>query len=219
MSAILEKLELNSRGAIWTPRSKLGLTVLRALPHLPEDLRLELVDAISSACVIESQLRLTVKRGLGLFHRGLIPYEAVVVEDLGVVSRKVVTNGGAGFIVDAFQNLVELESMKYHGLGEDDTAENVTDAALGDELTTEYPVDNVRATGTTTEASQFVYQTVGTNTLDSGTPAIVEHGVFDNASNALGVLLDRSVFAPVNLDGSNGDGLTSDYRFTITPGG
>lgn len=215
--SILDQLYLNKRGKIWTPRSKLGLTIVKAFPLLPQELVDEIVDAISSACVIETELRARVKRGLGLFHRGLIPYEAVVVEDHGVVSCKVVTTVGAGFLVDAFQNLVELETMKFHGLGEDNTAENVSDTALGDELTTEYASDGVRATGTTAETSALVYQTVGTNTLDSGTPAIVEHGVFSASSG--GVLFDRSVFAAINLDGSNGDGLETDYRLTVSAGG
>ena len=47
--------------------------------------------------------------------------------------------------------------------------------------------------------------------------ALREHGVFSAAS--AGVLLDRSVFAAINLDGTNGDGLQSDYRLTLTSGG
>lgn len=217
--ARLMGVERATQGKVWTPRSKLGLAVLHALPHLPLDLKEELLDAVQSAVVCESTLRVKVKRYLGLFHSGLIDYDDVEIEDYGIVSHKVVTNAGAGFIIDAFQNLTELEAMKYHGLGEDNTAEDVGDTALGDELTTEYAVDNVRATGTTAEFSTFVYQTVATNTLDSGTPGIEEHGIFDQASNAGGVLLDRSVFSVINLDGTVGDALETDYRFTITPGG
>lgn len=137
--------------------------------------------------------------------------------DYGIASLRVVTTVGVGFIVDAFQNLVEVENMKFHGLGTGTNAEAVGDTALQTELTTEY-TGNVRATGTTTEgASGNIYRTVGTNTLDSGTPAVTEHGIF-SASSA-GVLLDRSVFSAINLVGANGDGLQTTYDLTFSSGG
>jgi hypothetical protein len=202
----------------WTPRSALGLTVMQALPYLPEDLALELADRIRSTAIIESSLRVTVKRFLGLAEKGLIDPRDVKVEDYGVVSVKVVTTVGCGFIVDAFQNTVELENMKFHALGTGSTAEAVGDTALVTELTTEY-TGNVRATGTTTEFSALVYQTVATNTLDSGTPNLREHGILTQAATGGGTLLDRSVFAGIALDGTVGDALTTDYRFTLTAGG
>lgn len=201
----------------WTPRSRLGLSVLRALPHLPADLAAELIDRISSVVVAESELRIRVIRGHGLWLAGRLDPRELVIEDHGVVSRRLVTNAGVGFIVDAFQNSVEVENQKFHGIGTGVAAEAAADAALGTELTTQYNPDNTRATGSTTEAAANIYQTVGTNTLDSGTPAVTEHGVFSAAT--AGVLLDRSVFAAINLNGANGDGLQSDYRLTFTAGG
>ena len=140
------------------------------------------------------------------------------IDDYGLASLRVVTDAGVGFIVDAFQNTVELEIMKYHGIGTGVGAEAAGDTALGTELTTEYTGD-VRATGTTTEgATANIYRTVGTNTLDSGTPAVTEHGVLSQAATGGGVLLDRSVFAAINLDGTAGDGLQSTYDLTLTAG-
>lgn len=145
----------------------------------------------------------------------VIPQDGPVL-DLGLVSMRVVTNNGVGFIVDAFQNLVELENMKFHGLGTGSTAEAAGDSALVTELTTEYTGD-VRATGTTTEAASNIFQTVATNTLD-GTPgaALREHGIFSQAATGGGVLLDRTVFAAITL--SSGEALQSTYNFTITAG-
>lgn len=203
----------------WTPKSKLGYAVFEALPYLPADLRLELIDRISSTMVAESALRAKVLRGYGLAEAGLIPWAEVKVEDYGLVSVKVVTTTGAGFIVDAFQNLVEVENMKYHGIGTSAAAEATGDTALTTELTTEYNPNSTRATGTTTEFSALVYQTVATNTLDSGTPAITEHGVLSQAATGGGVLLDRSVFSAINLVGANADALQTDYRLTFTAGG
>lgn len=136
---------------------------------------------------------------------------------LGLASFRVVTTVGVNFIVDAFQNSVELENLKFHGIGTGSTAEAVGDTALVTELTTEY-TGNVRATGTTTEgASANIYRTVATNTLD-GTPgaALREHGIFDQAATGGGTLLDRTVYAAITL--SSGDSLQSTYDHTQTAG-
>lgn len=135
---------------------------------------------------------------------------------LGLGSTRVVTTVGVNFIVDAFQNIVELELMKFHGLGTGSTAEAAGDTALVTELTTEYNPNSTRATGTMTEgASANIYRTVGTNTLD-GTPgaALREHGIF--SADAAGVLLDRSVYGAITL--TSGDGLQSTYDHTQVAG-
>lgn len=140
------------------------------------------------------------------------------IDDYGLASLRVVTTAGVGYIVDGFQNLAELENMKYHGIGTGSTAEAVGDTALVTELTTEYNPNSTRATGTTTESAANIYRTVGTNTLDSGNPALREHGVLSQAATGGGVLLDRSVFAVITLDGTAGDGLQSTYDLTLTAG-
>lgn len=138
------------------------------------------------------------------------------VIDYGLASMRVVTDTGVNYIVDAFQNTTEVENMKYHGLGTGVGAEATGNTALGTELTTQYNPDNTRATGTTTEgASANIYRTVATNTIDSGTPAVTEHGIF-SASSA-GTLLDRSVFSAINLVAN--DGIQTTYDLTFTSGG
>lgn len=138
------------------------------------------------------------------------------VLDLGLASFRVVTTLGVKFIVDAFQNLVEPELMKFHALGTGAVAEAVGDAALGTELTTQYNPDGTRATGSTTVgAGANIYRTVGTNTVDAAA-AVTEHGILSQALVG-GVLIDRSVFAVVNL--ATGDGLQSTYDLTFASGG
>lgn len=134
---------------------------------------------------------------------------------LGLAGFRVVTTVGVGFIVDAWQNSVELEIMKYHGLGTGSTAEAAGDTALVTELTTEY-TGNVRATGTTTEgAAANIFRTVATNTLDEAPGAALrEQGVFSAAS--AGVLMDRTVYADITL--GSGDSLQSTYDQTQVAG-
>lgn len=138
------------------------------------------------------------------------------VDEYGLASMRVVTDTGVGYIVDAFQNSVEMEEMKYHGFGTGGAAEAAGNTALTTELTTQYATDNIRPTGTTTEAAANIYRTVATLDPDSAV-AITEHGVFSDVDVAQGVLLDRSLFSVINLAAS-GDTLQATYDLTFTSG-
>src|SRR5574337_948285 len=138
------------------------------------------------------------------------------LDDYGLASLRVVTDNGVGFIVDAFQNLVELENMKYHGFGTGGGAEAAGNTALTTELTTEYATDSTRPTGSTTESASNIYRTVATLDPDSAV-AITEHGVFSQAATGGGTLLDRSLFSAVNLAAA-GDTLQATYDLTFTSG-
>jgi hypothetical protein len=137
--------------------------------------------------------------------------------DLGLASLRVVTTTGVNFIVDAFQNLVELEAMNFHAFGTGGTAEAVGNTGLTTELTTQYVVDNNRLTGTQSEAAANIYRTVATLDPDADV-AITEHGIFAAATGA-SVMLDRTLFSVVNLTGATGDALQATYDFTVTSGG
>jgi hypothetical protein len=203
--------DLEHRLRTWQPRSGLG-GIIRSLllTHpLPPAAVAEVLEAITRCVVIESRLRAV--RIDGLTGRR---------EDYGIVSQRVITDAGVAFLVDAWQNLVELENLRYHGIGTGATAESASQTALVTELTTQYNPDNTRATGTLTEgASANIFRSVGTNTLDSGTPAVTEHGLFSQAATGGGTLWDRSVFSAINLNGANGDGLQTTYDMTASAGG
>lgn len=215
----------------YNPRSDLGKIIKECFGYLPSDLAGELLESVQRSVILESSLSLLAYR---LINRSaetrhcdhlyaVLGNQAFCskcdgrfeIEDYGVVGNKVITTVGVGYLVDAWQNLVEMENQKYHGLGTGSTAEANGDTALVTELTTEY-TGNVRATGTTTEASATVFETVATNTLD-GTPgaALREHGLF--SASTVGVLWDRTVFASITL--SSGDGLQSTYDMTASAGG
>jgi hypothetical protein len=161
-----------------------------------------------------------VERGRGPAFLGAVwakhHHDDGTVTDLGLISGRVVTTVGVGFIVDAFQNLTELENMKYHGLGTGVTAEASSDTTLATELTTQYTTSSTRPTGTLTENTATVFETIATISVKSAA-AITEHGIFSQASAPGGVLLDRSVFAVVNL--ATNEALTVTYDLSLPAGG
>lgn len=189
----------------YDPKTHLGRLVREmALTYrIPSDAAEELIRAISGSVICESSLSATIMWADGR------------IEPLGEISRRLVTDVGVGYIIDAMQNIVESENMKYHSLGTGSTAEAAGDTALVTELTTEY-TGNVRATGTTSEGAANVFSTVATNTLD-GTPgaALREHGI--HSASTAGVLFDRSVYAAITL--VSGDGLQTTYTWTLAAGG
>lgn len=214
----------------WLPRevedalkhkqSHIAKAVRQVLDFMPRDMpgareaAMELIARLSASVVWESRLHLTVLRGR---HSLLNWNDRRPIEDYGWVGWKVITTAGVNFLVDAWQNSVELEVLKYHGIGTGSTAEAIGDTALVTELTTEYNPDSTRATGSLTEgASANIFRTVGTNTLD-GTPgaALREHGIFSAAS--AGTLWDRTVYSAITL--SSGDSLQSTYDATVSSGG
>lgn len=139
------------------------------------------------------------------------------VVDYGIAGYRVVTDTGVAFIVDALHAAATIANLKFHGFGTGTTNESAAQTALVTELTTEYATDNTRPTGTQTENGANVYETVATLDPDSAV-AITEHGIFDQASNAGGTMLDRTKFSAINL-AATGDTLQATYDFTVTSGG
>ena len=189
------------------PKSRLGRLIDRATVYLPDELALELIDAIQSTCLIESELRLQhVMRG---------NLKNLVI-DYGVVSRKVISDAGAAAVVNAFRNTFELELFNFHGLGTGSTAEAAAQTTLVTELTTQYSTDNTRPTGTQSAPAANQYQSVATITVDANV-SITEHGLFSQAAAPGGTMWDRSVFAALALN--SGDSIIATYIATITSGG
>ena len=120
-------------------------------------------------------------------------------------------------IVDAWQNTVELENMKYHGVGTGATAAAVGDTALQTESTTALNPDNTRATGSLTEgATANIFKSVGTVTFDASA-AITEWGLLSQAATGGGTLFDRFVFSAINV--VSGDSIQFTFQCTFSSGG
>lgn len=132
--------------------------------------------------------------------------------NLGCVGKRVVTTAGVNYMRDDFNaatGAADITNFKYHASGTGSVAENITDTALGTEVT-----DNARATGSQSGAVSAQYVTIGTIAY-TGAHAITEHGVFSAVT--LGTLWDRTVFAAVNVGA--GDSIQFTYTLTISAGG
>lgn len=145
--------------------------------------------------LMQSELQATITRADG------------TREDLGVISRRVITTAGVNFIVSAHQNTAELENINFHGMGTTNTAEATTDTALVAEVET-------RSAGTQSAPAGNQYRSVATITA-TAIRAIVEHGIF--SASTVGTLFDRSVFATINL--AIADSIQFTYTVTYTAGG
>lgn len=139
------------------------------------------------------------------------------VEELGLISTRLVTDNGVAFLVDDWDNNgQDLTTLNFHGCGTGTNAENQTDSALQTESTTILNPDNTRATGTRSQPAANQYRSVGTVTFD-GAGAITEHGILSQAATGGGVLWDRSVFSAINV--ASGDSIQFTYTVTISAGG
>lgn len=154
---------------------------------------------------------------LGTLHGDIIRADGSR-EALGLMSCRVITTAGVNFLVDCLQGLTEPELLRFHGVGTGTTAEAATQTALVTELTTQYATANTRPTGTLAEqaGNANVFETVASVTV-SAAAALTEHGIFTQAAAPGGVMLDRSVFAVVNL--AVAEALQVTYRLTLPSGG
>jgi hypothetical protein len=145
----------------------------------------------------QAQLGVTVLRADG------------TVEELGVVSRRVVTTTGVNWMATTFTNTAEPETLNFHDCGTGTTAESAAQTTL---VT---PYGGSRATGTqSTPGSTNVYRSVATISF-SGTFAITEHGIFTASTS--GVMFDRSLFAAINV--ASGDSIQFTWELTLPSGG
>lgn len=130
--------------------------------------------------------------------------------DLGLLGCRVVTNAGVAFLVDDWDDdTTDITTMNFHDSGTGSTAEAAGDTALDTQAG-----PTTRATGTKSQPSANVLQSVGTIAY-TGTLAIVEHGLFNQSAQG-GTLWDRTVFSAINV--GNGDSIQFTYQCTLTAG-
>ena len=127
--------------------------------------------------------------------------------DLGVVSEAVVTNASIAVLVSVLigGDATTLRNFKWHGTGTGGTAEASTDTTLVTEI------GDPRNQGTQVSPSAGIYRTVAIHTY-TDTFTIVEHGVFSASTG--GTLLDRSVFAGIEVEANTQVEFTYDLLLT-----
>ena len=109
-----------------------------------------------------------------------------------------------------------IGDFKYHHSGEGVGAENIADTALGT------PRENARDVGTQVQGASAVgYKSIATTTY-TGTWAITEHGLFNTAGAGGppvvgGVLMDRTVFAAINV--VSGNQIQFSFSISFSSGG
>lgn len=103
----------------------------------------------------------------------------------------------------------QVNLFKYHDFGTGAVAESTADTGLG------AAVSEARATGTQ-NSTGGTYTSVATVTFSSSY-AITEHGMFSQAAKPGGVLMDRTVFAAVNV--VSGDSIQATFTLSIADGG
>jgi len=207
----------------WSPRTELGLAIRECLHYLPPEMAIDLIERVSRIVILESQLGplavvspdRPLEEWFRLSHLERARYGRWEYSS-GIASRKLITNAGVAYLVDAWQALVTLGNMKYHALGTNAGAEGVGETALVTELTNEYDPDNTRATGAPTESAANIMSSTGLNFVDAGV-TIREHGLMSQAATGGGTLWDRSLTGVYAL--LAGEGLNTPYLMTATAGG
>lgn len=140
-------------------------------------------------------------------HRHL--YREIEGGERVVVDRKI-TDAFVAYMVDSLQGTQgNWVNFKYHDSGTGTDAEAVGNTGLGT------PWGGARSVGTQTEdGAANKYKSVATTTY-TGSFAITEHGLFNQSAG--GTLMDRSVFAAINV--VNGNQIEWTYVLTVTAGG
>jgi hypothetical protein len=174
---------------------------LRNLPHRLRGLKQELARTPLmrqfGAVGTLAELRATVVRANGR------------TEELGILSRRVVTTSGVNWLATTFTNTVEPETLNFHDCGTGTTAEAIGQTTL---IT---PYGGSRATGTqSTPGSVNIYRSVATISFTT-TQAITEHGIFTASTS--GTMFDRSLFSAINV--ANGDSIQFTWELTLPAGG
>lgn len=122
-------------------------------------------------------------------------------------SPNVVCSNGKEWLASFLNSAAAAAStftMKYIGIGSDNTAASVANTALGTEL--------ARQTSTVSYVSNQILQLTCTFAAGSGTGSIYEYGVF--SSNTAGTLLSRDVDALITKGAA--DTLKVTYQLTIS---
>jgi hypothetical protein len=139
-----------------------------------------------------------------------------VLWDLGVTSRRVVTDALVALMVDAMDTAQALfDDFDFMAFGSGTTAEGAAQTALVTEFTTQYASDNVRPTATISQPAANQFRAVATFAPDAG--CTLEELAVMNANAGACTMMDRCLTGTQVM--AVGDTYTGTYTLTITSGG
>jgi len=187
--------------------------------------RMGRVRVVKMRTTLIAQKKVLCAEGVQLLNDGASLPELIVTrpglwipdkKGLRIRRDKVVTTAFVEFVVD--QLIAETSvfgDFKYHHSGTGVGAEAVGDTDLGT------PVEDAREIGTQAENAATIYQSVATETYGD-TYAVTEHGLFNTAGAGGppvtgGLLMDRTVFAAINVVATNQIQFT--FLITFAAGG
>lgn len=195
----------------WEPQTDLGRLVAACAEHLPVTLGAELLARLAACLVVESELSLRIVRAFD--GRSLLAR----TEDYGVVSRRVITTAGVNALATNFQAASAVLNYNFHAIGTGTNAEAIGDTALQTEVPNgTYAVSGTRPTGTKTNPSANIYQTVGVNIVAAGA-TLQEMGILSQAATGGGTLWDRFLTGTQVLN--SGDTFQTTVKAIFAAGG
>ena len=187
-----------------------------------------LIALLLSACATVSPTErvisddLTIRESLGggtplTRMHGVLELEIMTPD--GQVIRRVAPNAwsaaGAAYIVNAWRGLVPLSDARYHALGTSTAAFAGSQTQCQAELTNQYLVDNVRATGTLAQGpTPSTFKSVAQNTIDCSGVVLGEVCLMSNPNVGQGTMISRMLFSPP-IAVPAGSVVTTTYRVTF----
>ena len=136
--------------------------------------------------------------------------------DYGIVSKRVVTDAFVNFVVDDWDGGAnDISLFNFHGCGTGAGAEGAGEVALVTECDAALNPNNTRAAGVKTQPAANQMRTVGVPLFDVAA-IVIEHSVFTQAATGGGTMMDRSIFAAINVVA--GDSIQFTYTMTLTSG-
>lgn len=126
------------------------------------------------------------------------------------VWNKSITVAGRDYIIHSFKGSTTLNTnFNFHDFGTGVGAESTADTGMGT------AVSELRVEGTA-DSTGNTFTSVATMSFSSNY-AITEHGIFSQAAKPGGILLDRTVFAAVNV--TSDDSIQATFTLTMAAGG
>ena len=153
--------------------------------------------------------------------------EAVVFDPVGNIKQlhigeDLITSAGKAEVAALLLADVASDDFDYIAIGSGNTAASTGDTVLGEEVAVRGDSTGTRiTTSAPNDTAQLIYifssgNPSGLYGTSTGSQAIEESGVFNNASRATGDMLCRQTFGALNIDWDGGDSLQITWKIQVS---